>query len=100
MGRRKERRLAAMHGAGRRVKLDLFAEPSGEAGGSSSNDGVGRNMDHNHHAGDPVSPSSSGGFHEYLFKGLYRENMPAKHIFGGNFENIAQDFVVCMKNWF
>lgn len=29
MGRRKERRLAAMHGAGRRVKLDLFAEPSG-----------------------------------------------------------------------
>ncbi|KAH7660260.1 WW domain-containing protein [Dioscorea alata] len=60
MGRRKERRLAAMHGAGRRVKLDLFAEPSGEAGGSSSSDGVGRNMDHNHHTGDPASPSASG----------------------------------------
>ncbi|KAJ0989719.1 hypothetical protein J5N97_008075 [Dioscorea zingiberensis] len=60
MGRRKERRLAAKIGAGRRVKLDLFAEPSGDAGGGSSDDGVGRNMDHNHHAGDPGSPSSSG----------------------------------------
>lgn len=29
MGKRKERRLAAKIGAGRRVKLDLFAEPSG-----------------------------------------------------------------------
>lgn len=29
MGKRKERRLAAMSNAGRRVKLDLFAEPSG-----------------------------------------------------------------------
>lgn len=29
MGKRKERRLAAKVGAGRRVKLDLFAEPSG-----------------------------------------------------------------------
>jgi len=30
MGKRRERkRLAAMMGAGRRVKLDLFAEPSG-----------------------------------------------------------------------
>ncbi|KAF5190834.1 Ww domain-containing protein, partial [Thalictrum thalictroides] len=28
MGRRKERRAAASMGAGRRVKLDLFAEPS------------------------------------------------------------------------
>ncbi|XP_051128413.1 uncharacterized protein LOC127249570 isoform X2 [Andrographis paniculata] len=30
MGRRKERRLAAMSAAGRRVKLDLFVEPSGQ----------------------------------------------------------------------
>lgn len=29
MGKRKERRLAAKTNAGRRVKLDLFAEPSG-----------------------------------------------------------------------
>ncbi len=29
MGKRKERRLAALSNAGRRVKLDLFAEPSG-----------------------------------------------------------------------
>jgi len=29
MGKRKERRLAAQSNAGRRVKLDLFAEPSG-----------------------------------------------------------------------
>jgi len=28
MGRRKERRLAAMAAAGRRVKLDLFLDPS------------------------------------------------------------------------
>ncbi|OMP06944.1 hypothetical protein COLO4_07741 [Corchorus olitorius] len=30
MGKRKERRLAAQSNAGRRVKLDLFAEPSGQ----------------------------------------------------------------------
>ncbi|XP_058009778.1 uncharacterized protein LOC110665165 isoform X2 [Hevea brasiliensis] len=30
MGKRKERRLAALSNAGRRVKLDLFAEPSGQ----------------------------------------------------------------------
>ena len=29
MGKRKERRLAALSNTGRRVKLDLFAEPSG-----------------------------------------------------------------------
>ena len=29
MGKRKERRLAALNNAGRRVKLDLFAEPPG-----------------------------------------------------------------------
>lgn len=29
MGKRKERRYAAMNSTGRRVKLDLFAEPSG-----------------------------------------------------------------------
>ena len=30
MGKRKERRLAAKSAAGRRVKLDLFAEPIGK----------------------------------------------------------------------
>ncbi|KAL9271425.1 Formin-binding protein 4-like protein [Drosera capensis] len=48
MGRRKERRLAAMV-ASRRVKLDLFAEPS---------DKVGEDMDAKPKA--PKSPSSSG----------------------------------------
>ncbi|XP_057474627.1 uncharacterized protein LOC130762800 isoform X2 [Actinidia eriantha] len=60
MGKRKERRLAAMIAAGRRVKLDLFAEPPGDSDGSSAQDGLGGNMDPRHHAGPPNSPSSSG----------------------------------------
>ncbi|PSR95257.1 Formin-binding protein [Actinidia chinensis var. chinensis] len=60
MGKRKERRLAAMIAAGRRVKLDLFAEPPGDSDGSSAQDGLGGNMDPRHHAGSPNSPSSSG----------------------------------------
>ncbi|XP_022877742.1 uncharacterized protein LOC111395813 [Olea europaea var. sylvestris] len=60
MGRRKERRLAAMSAAGRRVKLDLFAEPSGDSGASSAEDKVGENGDSENHAGLPNSPSSSG----------------------------------------
>ncbi|KAG5550952.1 hypothetical protein RHGRI_009391 [Rhododendron griersonianum] len=62
MGKRKERRLAAKVGAGRRVKLDLFAEPSGESGGSSAQDELGMDMDPSHLARSPDSPSSSGGF--------------------------------------
>ncbi|PON86351.1 WW domain containing protein [Trema orientale] len=61
MGKRKERRLAAMSNSGRRVKLDLFAEPSGgDLGGSSVNDGVGEDIDSKPRAGLPNSPSSSG----------------------------------------
>ncbi|XP_052207450.1 uncharacterized protein LOC127811536 [Diospyros lotus] len=60
MGRRKERRLAAMIAAGRRVKLDLFAEPSGDSGGSSAQDELGGDIDLIHRAGSPNSPSSSG----------------------------------------
>ncbi|KAJ7963570.1 WW domain-containing protein, putative isoform 4 [Quillaja saponaria] len=60
MGKRKERRLAAKSNAGRRVKLDLFAEPSGELGGSTVHDDVGEDMDSRHRDGLPNSPSSSG----------------------------------------
>ncbi|KAL6975152.1 hypothetical protein U1Q18_023946 [Sarracenia purpurea var. burkii] len=59
MGRRKERRIAAMIAAGRRVKLDIFAEPSGDSGGSSVQDELGGDKDPRH-AGSPDSPSSSG----------------------------------------
>ncbi|KAJ6800078.1 formin-binding protein 4 isoform X1 [Iris pallida] len=70
MGKRKERRLAAKSAAGRRVKLDLFAEPAGDMTGTTSHDETGGNPDQDHNAGVPTSPSSSGGFHEFLFKGL------------------------------
>ncbi|CAN4117836.1 unnamed protein product [Withania somnifera] len=60
MGRRKERKLAAKSAAGRRVKLDLFAEPSGDLGGSSVQDEVGGEEDSKIHAELPNSPLSSG----------------------------------------
>ncbi|EEF29864.1 conserved hypothetical protein [Ricinus communis] len=60
MGKRKERRLAALSNAGRRVKLDLFAEPSGDLGGSSVNGEVGEDIDPTKRAELPNSPSSSG----------------------------------------
>ncbi|MED6212030.1 hypothetical protein PIB30_079259 [Stylosanthes scabra] len=60
MGKRKERRLAALSNAGRRVKLDLFAEPSGELGGSNVQGDAGGDTDSQHHDGLPNSPSSSG----------------------------------------
>ncbi|KAL6562488.1 hypothetical protein OROGR_003495 [Orobanche gracilis] len=59
MGRRKERRLAAIGAAGRRVKLDLFAEPSGDVCGSSPQEEVGGDGDSKSHAKLPSSPSSS-----------------------------------------
>ncbi|KAK4278265.1 hypothetical protein QN277_016132 [Acacia crassicarpa] len=59
MGKRKERRLAALTNAGRRVKLDLFVEPSGDLGGSSVHDDVG-DTDSKNRDGLPNSPSSSG----------------------------------------
>ncbi|KAI4307828.1 hypothetical protein L6164_030967 [Bauhinia variegata] len=60
MGKRKERRLAALSNAGRRVKLDLFAEPSGELGGSTEHDDGGGDINSKHRDGLPNSPSSSG----------------------------------------
>ncbi|WOL19433.1 hypothetical protein Cni_G28231 [Canna indica] len=60
MGKRKERRIAAMMAASRRVKLDLFTEPSGEMVSSSLHDEVGGDLDKECPAGAPISPSSSG----------------------------------------
>ncbi|KAK8676766.1 hypothetical protein V6N13_142331 [Hibiscus sabdariffa] len=56
MGKRKERRLAAMSNAGRRVKLDLFAEPSEDLGGSSVQEEI--DGEPKHLSGLPNSPSS------------------------------------------
>ncbi|KAK5834522.1 Formin-binding 4 [Gossypium arboreum] len=58
MGKRKERRLAAMSNAGRRVKLDLFAEPPEDLGGSSVHEEIDGEL--KHHAGLPNSLSSPG----------------------------------------
>ncbi|XP_038690579.1 formin-binding protein 4-like isoform X2 [Tripterygium wilfordii] len=60
MGKRKERRLAALANSGRRVKLDLSPEPSGDLGGSSEHDKVGEDIEPTKHPGLPKSPSSSG----------------------------------------
>ncbi|XP_010418959.1 PREDICTED: uncharacterized protein LOC104704597 [Camelina sativa] len=59
MGKRKVRRFAAMNSTGRRVKLDLFAEPSGDLGGSDVRDGVEREQQTEPNE-LPNSPSSSG----------------------------------------
>lgn len=66
-----------MSAAGRRVKLDLFAEPSGDSGASSAQDKVGEYSDSENHAGLPNSPSSSGGFRQFSSKrtALCREDM-------------------------
>lgn len=62
MGKRKERRFAA-NNTSRRVKLDLFAEPSGDLGGSDVRcDGVEKKKTEPNEL--PKSPSSSGGFHQ------------------------------------
>lgn len=68
MGKRKERRLAALSNAGRRVKLDLFAEPSGELGGSTLHGDAGGDTDSQHRDGLANSPSSSGGFCQFSQK--------------------------------
>ncbi|XP_043688527.1 uncharacterized protein LOC122639691 isoform X2 [Telopea speciosissima] len=75
MGKRKERRLAALSGAGRRVKLDLFAEPSGDLGGSSVHDEVEGDTDPNSRAGVPRSSSTSGQLEEnpLLLLGQYSD---------------------------
>ncbi|KAM5582733.1 hypothetical protein ABKV19_002923 [Rosa sericea] len=63
MGNRKERRrLAAMSSSGRRVKLDLFAEPpGGDLGGSGEHEGGGGEVHSKGESGLPNSPSSSSG---------------------------------------
>ncbi|RVW50289.1 hypothetical protein CK203_012047 [Vitis vinifera] len=94
MGRRKERRLAAISASGRRVKLDLFAEPSGDLGGSSVRDEVGGDLDSKRRAASPNSPSSSGGFRQFSSKGLCIEDMSAQHYFGGCMELYVQDIVM------
>lgn len=70
MGKRKERRLAALSNTGRRVKLDLFAEPSGDLGGSTAHGDAGGDTDSQHREGLSNSPSSSGGFCQFSSKGL------------------------------
>ncbi|KAL5972413.1 hypothetical protein ACLOJK_041667 [Asimina triloba] len=76
MGKRKERRLAALSNAGRRVKLDLFAEPSGDLVGTSRHDDVGGTIDQNHRDGVPNSPSSPGqqGENPLLLLGQYSDD--------------------------
>ncbi|KAK9268726.1 hypothetical protein L1049_000487 [Liquidambar formosana] len=76
MGKRKERRLAAMSAAGRRVKLDLFAEPTGDLDGSSVHEEIGGDLDSKHRAGLPNSPSSSGQRQEnpLLLLGQYSDD--------------------------
>lgn len=96
MGKRKERRLAALNNAGRRVKLDLFAEPPGDLGGSTEHDEVGGDKDSKHRDGLPNSPTSSGGFRRFSSKGLCRKELSAQHCFGGNMELYVQDLLCCL----
>ncbi|XP_030471230.1 uncharacterized protein LOC115689363 isoform X2 [Syzygium oleosum] len=76
MGKRRERRMAAQSNAGRRVKLDLFAEPSGDLGGSSGQDEVEVDVNSTHHDGLPNSASSSGQQQEnpLLLLGQYSDD--------------------------
>lgn len=66
---------------------------------SSANDEVGGDIDQDPHAVVPTSPSSSGGSHEFLFKGLYREDRPAQHIFGGYLDKL-QELLHAPRIWF
>ncbi|KAK8940388.1 hypothetical protein KSP39_PZI010433 [Platanthera zijinensis] len=76
MGKRKERRLAAMSSANRRVKLDLFAEPSEEEMGKSNNEEFGGSRERDHSTSVPTSPSSSGQKQEnpLLLLGQYSDD--------------------------
>lgn len=69
-----------------------------EAVCNSINEEAGVNQEQDHSASVPSSPSSSGGFHQFLFKGLYREDIPAQHIFGGNLEILQK--ICCMHQDF
>lgn len=56
--------------AGRRVKLDLFLDPS--PGEASLKEGVG-GEDRDQQTGVPSSPFSSGGFHQFPSKGYVKK---------------------------
>ncbi|KAG8076104.1 hypothetical protein GUJ93_ZPchr0006g45608 [Zizania palustris] len=71
MGRRKERRLAAMATAGgRRVRLDLFLDPS--PGETPSKEGD-RGENHDQQSGVPTSPSSSDNENPLALLGQYSD---------------------------
>ncbi|RWR95024.1 formin-binding protein 4-like protein isoform X1 [Cinnamomum micranthum f. kanehirae] len=76
MGKRRDRRIAAQMAAGRRVKLDLFTEPSGDLVGASRHDEVGGDLDQDSHARAPNSPSSPGQQQEnpLLLLGQYSDD--------------------------
>lgn len=93
MGKRRERRLAALSNVGRRVKLDLFAEPSGDLDGSDGHEEVGGDIDTRQTTKLPKSASSSGGFYQCSSKGLCKGDMSASHYNGGYFKLYVQDFV-------
>ncbi|KAK3132233.1 hypothetical protein QOZ80_6AG0517950 [Eleusine coracana subsp. coracana] len=57
-----------MAAAGRRVKLDLFVDPS--PGEASLKEGIGGG-NHDQQTVVPTSPSSSGGFHQFPSKGYH-----------------------------
>lgn len=96
MGKRKERRLAALNNAGRRVKLDLFVEPSGELGGSIVHEEVGG--DPKDTAVLPNSPSSSGGFRQFSSKGLYREGMSARTFLSWEYGTVCTRHIILFSD--
>lgn len=57
-----------------------------------SNEEVTGDPDQDHHAGAPSSPSTSGGFRRFLFKGIYREDC-IHSCFGLEFGVIVQDLL-------
>lgn len=91
MGKRKERRLAASGNSGRRVKLDLFMEPSGSDGLSGSFEHGEDEREAKHQAVLPNSSSSSGWFRPYFSKGLCR---------GAIWNRYKKYYVVCPRNLF
>ncbi|KAL0443265.1 UNVERIFIED_CONTAM: GDSL esterase/lipase [Sesamum latifolium] len=90
MGRRKERRLAAISAAGRRVKLDLFAEPSGDLGGSSAQEEVGGDGAKTH-AELPSSPTSSGQQNPLLLLEQYSDEELDEGSNEGHNHAVAED---------
>ncbi|PKA51203.1 hypothetical protein AXF42_Ash010643 [Apostasia shenzhenica] len=73
MGKRRERRLAAMSAANRRVKLDLFAEPPDEEKSSSVHEEVGGDQEQQS-ASVPTSPSGKKQENPLLLLGQYSDD--------------------------